>query len=476
MPYKNLQSLMKKTDEQCVKDWIAGLNEGSKNYAVYVLTLIEWGKARGHWQSGEDMLNRWKRLRRGRNEDTRNAFVKIFHHYVETKKFTRKKSDEKRAGKEKDGEEEPKATGTVDRKNCWAAICNFFSHFDMSLPVLTPEQEGRLFRVAEVDKLRGQFIPRMTAEDATAVIENAPLPYRAVLMTMLQAGMGGAEFEIFNESAWRQIAPNLPSLRQQLDKPGPIKVKLYRSKTSRTELQEFYTFLGNDAKRQTMLWLKMRPTCDLPYIFVVRQKGPKKHGDYSPVTTSLIEKMVTDLAKRLDLLSAEELKLQRYHIRPHRLRKVFKGICDEHGVVDWASEFFHGHKIGTYRELPWTNSELVRKEYLKAEPGLNLLSNPKQSAASTRRTMRADFNRQWLLMANVPEKEFANLDLASMTTKEVKELVAKKGSAQSTVANGGQASQKDNVVAMAAVKRWLNRGWHYVGPLPTGEAVISKSE
>jgi hypothetical protein len=55
MPYKNLQSLMKKTDEKCVKEWIAGLNEGTKNYAVYVLTLIEWGKAEGRWQSGEDM-------------------------------------------------------------------------------------------------------------------------------------------------------------------------------------------------------------------------------------------------------------------------------------------------------------------------------------------------------------------------------------------------------------------------------------
>ncbi len=475
MPYKNLQSLMKKTDEQCVKDWIAGLNEGSKNYAVYVLALIDWGKAEKHWQSAEDMLNTWKRLRRGRNEDTRNEFVEIFHHYVETKKFTRKKNDEKRAGKEKD-EGERKATGTVDRKNCWAAICNFFSHFNMSLPALTPEQEGRLFRVAEVDKLRGQFLPRMNAEEAKVVIENAPMPYRAVLMVMLQAGMGGAEFQIFNESAWRQIAPNLPSLGQQLDKPGPIKVKLYRSKTSRTELQEYYTFLGRDAKTQTIQWLKMRPNCDLPHIFVVRQKGPKKHGDYSPVTTSLIEKMVTELAKRLNLISAEELKLQRYHVRPHRLRKVFKGICDEHGVIDWASEFFHGHKIGTYRELPWTNEPLVRKEYLKAEPGLNLLSNPKQSGEETKRIMRADFNRQWLVMGDVPEKEFSQLDLASMTTKDVKELVAKKGGTQSTATNGGQAPQKEKVVAMAAVKKWLDRGWHYVGPLPTGDAVISKSE
>jgi hypothetical protein len=63
-----------------------------------------------------------------------------------------------------------------------------------------------------------------------------------------------------------------------------------------------------------------------------------------------------------------------------------------------------------------------------------------------------------------------------MTTIEVKELVAEKGSAQPTAANGGQAHQKEKVVAMAAVKRWLNRGWHYVGPLPTGEAVISKSD
>jgi hypothetical protein len=63
-----------------------------------------------------------------------------------------------------------------------------------------------------------------------------------------------------------------------------------------------------------------------------------------------------------------------------------------------------------------------------------------------------------------------------MTTKEVKELVAKKGSAQSTAANGGQVHQKEKVVSMAAVKKWLDRGWHYVGPLPTGDAVISQSE
>jgi len=38
--------------------------------------------------------------------------------------------------------------------------------------------------------------------------------------------------------------------------------------------------------------------------------------------------------------------------------------------MEWSTgraNSFCGHKIGTYRELPWTNPELVRKEYLKAE-------------------------------------------------------------------------------------------------------------
>jgi len=469
MPYKNLESLMNKTDEQFVKDWIAGLNEGSKNYAVYVLALIEWGKPLKHWDSGEDMLKRWKRLRReDADEDARNAFVKILHDHVETKKFTGKK----RAGKEKDGEEKRKATGTVDRKNCWAAMCNFFSHFNAPLPDLTAEQEGRLFRVAEVDKQRAQFVPRMTAEEARIVIENAPMPYRAVLTVMLQSGMGGAEFEVFNESAWRQIAPDLSSLRQHLDKPSPVKVQLYRSKTSQTEVQEYYTFLGRDAKTQTAQWLKRRPSCNLSYLFVVRQKGPRKSGDYSPVNASLIENMVTGLAKRLGLLSAEELKLQRYHIRPHRLRKVFKGICDEHGVVDWASEFFIGHKIGAYRELPWTNPELVRKEYLKAEPGLNILTGMTgmRSKQDMMRVAQTEFKRL-LLSERFSEDEIAKMNLEAKSMDEVRRMARQRESAT----NGGQPvgeQRKQSVVEMSEVAKRLEEGWEFVEKLSDKQVIV----
>jgi hypothetical protein len=467
MPYKNLQSLMRKTNEQIVKDWIAGLNQGSKNYAVYMLTLIEWGRSLKHWDSAEDMLKRWKRLRRGRDEDAQNAFLKILHDYVATKKFTRKK-----AAKEKDGEKGHKATGAVDRKNCWAALCNFFSHFNAPLPDLTAEQEGRLFRIAEVDEQRAQFVPRMTAEEARVLVENAPMPYRAVLLVMLQSGMGGAEFEIFNKSAWQQIAPDLPSLQRELDKPGLVKVNLFRSKTSRTQLQEYYTFLGRDAKTQTVQWLKRRPSSDLSYLFVVKQKGPRKHGDYSPVTASLIEKMVTGLAKRLRLLSPKELELQQYHIKPHRLRKVFKGICDAHGVVDWASEFFIGHKIGPYRELPWTQPELVRKEYLKAEPALNVLTGMAgvRSRQEMMRVAQTEFKRL-LLSEKFSEGEIAKINLEAKSMDEVRRMARQGESAT----NGGQPvgeQRKQRVVEMSEVAKLLEGGWEFVQKLDDKQVIV----
>jgi hypothetical protein len=472
LPYKNLKSLMKKTNEQIVKDWIAGLNEGSKNYAVYMLPLIEWGRPLKHWDSAEDMLNCWKRLLRGKNEDARNKFVKILHDYVETKKFTEKKKEKEGAGKKKDTKEERKSTGAVDRKNCWAAMCNFFTHFKLPLPALTSEEEGRLFRIAEVDKQMAQFIPRMTPEETRIIIENAPMPYRAILTVMLQSGMGGAEFETFNQSAWQQIAPDLLSLERQLHKPGPVKFQLYRSKTSQTKIQQYYTFLGGDAKTQTLQWLKRRPDSNLSSIFVVRQKGPKKHGDYSPVTASLIEKMMTDLAKRLGLLSPQELKLQRYHIRPHRLRKVFKGICDAHHVVDWASEFFIGHNIGPYRELPWTDPEQVRKEYLKAEPGLNILTGMAavRSKQEMMRIAQTEFKRL-LLSEKFSEDEIAKMNLETKTMDEIRRM-ARQGEPST---NGGQQvgeQRKQRIVEMSEVAKLLDGGWEFVQKLSDKQVIV----
>jgi len=210
-------------------------------------------------------------------------------------------------------------------------------------------------------------------DETRLLIDNAPMPYRAVFMVMLQAGFGCAEFEIFNESAWREIVKD-PRNPKEL-KPGPpVKVLIFRSKTSRKELQKYYTFLADDAKELIDQWLKIRPESDLPHLFIIRQKGRRKTGTYAPVTTPLIENTVTTLAKRLKLLTPEELEIGRHHISPHKLRKVFEGLCLTHGVAEWTVEFFLGHKISRYNQVPWTQPDFVKREYDKAEPALNILT------------------------------------------------------------------------------------------------------
>jgi hypothetical protein len=298
------------------------------------------------------------------------------------------------------------------------------------------------------------------------------MPYKAVLMVMLQAGFGCAEFQIFNESAWREIIKD-PQNPKEL-KPGPHpKVLIFRSKTSRRELQKYYTFLTDDSKTLIDQWLKMRPPSDLPHLFIIRQKGRRKSGTYAPVSTPLIENTVTALAKRLKLLTPQELEIGRYHISPHKLRKVYEGLCLTHGVAEWTVEFLLGHKISRYNQVPWTHPDFVKKEYDKVEPWLNILSNPKGGVdeEKTKRTARAELTRQNLLIAGYTEAEVDGLgDLTQLVPQKVRELIrAKSGT---TALNGGTPTARQRVVPAGELKDWLDRGWEYVAQLPGGDVVV----
>jgi hypothetical protein len=148
------------------------------------------------------MLLGWRRLRTGRKDEARNAFLDVLHQYVRHKK-------------DKHGH----LAGTVDRKNCWAAISNFFAFHKLPLPDLDDQEQDKLFRPSEADKQRAQFLGTMNVDEARLLIDNATMPYKAVLMIMLQAGFGCAEFQIFNESAWREIIKDSQNPKEL--KPGP---------------------------------------------------------------------------------------------------------------------------------------------------------------------------------------------------------------------------------------------------------------
>jgi len=185
-------------------------------------------------------------------------------------------------------------------------------------------------------------------------------------MVLFQGAMGLAEFEEFNDICWKSIV-------DKLDKPGPVRVDLYRRKTSGNKGQKYYTFLGEDAKTLIREWLSMRPKVLPRYLFITFNKRKSK---YVPLTGRQLAEFITKLAKKLGLI--QDTGLGRYHIHAHEFRDLFKSLCTLSGINPVASEFFLGHKIDKlgYDKSPEYDEEWFRREYMKVEPKLNVLSNP----------------------------------------------------------------------------------------------------
>jgi len=440
------------------------LREGSKTYVPYVLDFVEWGKAHKHWKSpSDDLLPRWKRLRKSKNEDAQNDFLSIIHDYVSDK-----------------SDRHGKLTGNVDRQNCWAAICNFFRHKHkykkigkQPLPDLDPEDEDRLFRISEGDKLRAQFIGSMNVDEANLIIENAPMPYRAVFVVMLQAGFGGAEFQIFNETAWREIVKDTANPKEfpKELRPGSLaKVQILRSKTSRRQAQTYYTYLTDDAKKLISEWLRMRPVCDLPHLFIIKQKGRRKTGTYAPVTTPLIENTMTALAKRFNMLRPQELQIHRYHITPHKLRKVFEGLCLTSGVDEWAVDFFLGHKPSRYNEVPWTTPKKMEEEYQRAVPTLNILSSPNRarSKQDMMRVAQTEF-KKLVLSERFPGREITQDDVEGKSMDEIFRMTREHSRGRERHAD---KVRKQKVVSMKALAKWVDSGWEFVQKVSDKQVII----
>lgn len=190
-------------------------------------------------------------------------------------------------------------------------------------------------------------------------------------MVMFQGAVGLAEYDQFNTCVWREVV-------KHLDDPGPVRVDLYRSKTSRTNVKRYYTFLGEDAKRLIKEWLMMRTKeAGEEALFVAYNKN---EGRWVPVTGELVSNMIRKVARRTGIIKRNTLG--RYHIHAHEFRDLFKSMCTLTGVQRVASEFFLGHdvdKLG-YDKSPQYDEGWFRNEYRKIEPKLNLISNPSGEA------------------------------------------------------------------------------------------------
>ena len=300
MPYKGVESF--DLEEECVKKWAYDLKPTTaKNYVYYFLKYVEWVKERGYWESAEEML-----------EDAKNGDRNVLYKHLDVLVEYIKS----------------RQTGFNDRRNRYQAVRSFYEYHRMDLPRLSRQEASRVFQPSEKDKLRAISLPPLTLDELRQIVIHAPQPYKAAYVVCFQGGFAASEYEQFNKHAWRQII-------EELDKEGPVKVNMFRSKVSRAEVRKYYTFLGEDAKVLIKDWLKERPECGREELFVVYNR---KKRTYVPLSARLLGERLTSIGKKLGIIKPNGLG--RYHVHLHEFRDLFKSLCTLHGVNTVASEFF----------------------------------------------------------------------------------------------------------------------------------------
>ena len=409
--------------------WADDLNPNTaKNYVYYFLGYVDWFKSKGHWPSAEAMLKEYAKL------DQKEQFkhVDILKEHIKSKR-----------------------TGNNDKRLTWHAVRSFYEFHRLSLPKLPRNEASRIFKPSEADKRRALELAPLKLEEVRELVLNMPLSYRAALVVIFQGAMSLAEFTQFNKKAWHR-------LEQDLEKSGPIRVDIYRSKTSRGNVKKYYTFIGEDAKTLIKQWLQARPKEDLEELFLTYNKNSKT---WVPMTAPRIGSAVTKAAKRTGLI--RESGIGRYHIHAHELRDLFKSLCTLNGVNQVASEFFLGHvvdKLG-YDKSPEYDDEWFRNEYRKVEPLLNVISNTKGFKGEE--DLKLVFKKELLLMAGYSKDDVEAMNMAGMSDEDLRTKVREKLLGMMT--NNGS---KQKLVTIDDVDGYLAQGWEFVAALPNSKAVM----
>jgi len=427
MPYKDWRSF--KVEEDCVRRWGEDLNpESARTYVYRFLRYLDWFRSKGYWASAKAMLDDYESL----DEKGRFKHVDVLKRYVKSK-----------------------GTGANDRLNTWCAVRSFYEFHRLALPKLPRNEASRIFKPSEADGRRALELAPLRLEEIRELVMNLRQPYRAALMVMFQGAMGLSEFIQFNENAWHNI-------KDDLDKPGPTRIDLYRSKTSRTGVKKYYTFIGDDAKSLIKQWLQIRPRIDKKHLFLSFNKTTRT---WVPIRPALIGNAITKAAKKAGLI--KENGLGRYHIHAHEVRDLFKSLCTLSGVGQVASELFLGHvvdKLG-YDKSPEYDEEWFRNEYRKVEPQLNLSSNPKGLKAGE--DLKLAFKKELLLVAGYSQEEIDSMNLATTSDEEFNAKIREK--LLGIMTNNGA---KQKVVAVGEVEKHLAQGWEFVATIPNKKAIL----
>lgn len=161
--------------------------------------------------------------------------------------------------------------------------------------------------------------------------------------------------------------------------------------------------------------------------------------------------------------------------RPYVLRRYFdvrmmEAEADGIIIPDWRA-FWMGHAgsmEATYtvnKALPEATIEKMRDAFAKANE--KHLATLKGEAVS-KDALLALFNRRFLRLSKWTDEEIETLgDLSIIEETRLQELLDQK-----TMQKMGLNGNRQKVVPVVEVRRYIEEGWEYLSTLPSGEAVI----
>ncbi|MGA2664457.1 MAG: site-specific integrase [Nitrososphaerales archaeon] len=244
----------------------------------------------------------------------------------------------------------------------------------------------------------------------------------------------------------------------------------------------YYTFFDHLSSESLKAYLRSReaafgPIEDEEILFAPDARASHVRHEkarFKPLAKMEVNRIVKNAARNAAL---KEWK----NVHPHCLRKSFEEALrrrrpDGSMMNEKEVEFLFGHLLagsqdpyfgsgvrvqGSTISFDKTMAKKIREEYS------TLQFFPERSAVNRDETL-AIFNRRFLKMSSWTDEEIDGLgDLSAIDEAKLQELLNRK-SMQKLGLNGN----RQKVVQMGELKKFIEEGWEYLSALPSGEAVI----
>lgn len=264
-------------------------------------------------------------------------------------------------------------TGTMNTKHArYGAVKSFFLHSRAPLP-------DDVFNIKAGNGIIKPVIGTLTATEIKHAILTCRPAFAAAYLSMYQGAMDQEMFVYWNTTGYESLIDQLK------ENPDIVKIELPGRKQHRNE-KPYYTFLGSDAIKLIINYLKRRPK----YKWTVKIEGRKRTripdktktitaifvNQYgNPIEKSALAQYWTRHLRVCGIIG--KMENNRSGKGLHEMRDVWRSIWTKGPSEKVYAEYFMGHEIDalnydkSFRDVPF-----YKNEYRKNLNYVNIMSRP----------------------------------------------------------------------------------------------------